>query len=148
MASPVDVKAVPHDNMAHVIIGVAVAVLSIASLSVGLRIYTRAYVVRLIGVDDYLSILALPSSPPEYHSASVSMKHNIASHYGKGATDRYFLDTVNGLGNHTWDLAPPPDGVLAYSKNFYITVVLYMTAIGLIKMTFLVQVSSPRNDND
>lgn len=61
MASPVDVKAVPHDNMAHVIIGVAVAVLSIASLSVGLRIYTRAYVVRLIGVDDYLSILALVS---------------------------------------------------------------------------------------
>ncbi|KAI0442533.1 hypothetical protein F4803DRAFT_367594 [Xylaria telfairii] len=118
MASLVDVKAPPHDNMSHVIIGVAVVVLSIASISVGLRIYTRAYVVRLIGVDDYLSILALVAV--------------IATGISQ------CINTANGLGRHTWDLAAA-NGVLAYSKNFYITIVLYMTAMGLIKMTFLAQ---------
>jgi hypothetical protein len=55
----VDPTTLPHDNRAHVLVGVVVTLLSVATLSVGLRIYTRACLLKQVGVDDYLSLLAL-----------------------------------------------------------------------------------------
>lgn len=61
MDIPVDPESLPHDNRAYVLIVVVVVVLSIASLSVGLRIYTRASLLKQVGPDDYLAVAALVS---------------------------------------------------------------------------------------
>lgn len=62
MDLPNDLKALPHDNQAYILISVAATVLSIASLSAALRIYTRACLLKQVGADDYLALLALVSS--------------------------------------------------------------------------------------
>ncbi|GAW20032.1 hypothetical protein ANO14919_095260 [Xylariales sp. No.14919] len=59
MNRPIDPKTLPHDNRAHVLISAVIGVLLIASLSVGLRLYTRAYLLGRTGPDDYLILLAL-----------------------------------------------------------------------------------------
>lgn len=61
MDPPVDLSTLPHDNRAHVLIAVVVILLSFATLAVGLRIYTRACLLKQIGADDFLSVLALVS---------------------------------------------------------------------------------------
>lgn len=61
MDLPVDAETLPHDNRGYVLISAVVVVVSIASLSTALRIYTRACLLKKVGADDYLALLALVS---------------------------------------------------------------------------------------
>ncbi|GAP92805.1 putative integral membrane protein [Rosellinia necatrix] len=118
MQLPVDPESLPHDNRAHVLIIVVVVVLSIASISVGLRIYTRAYLLKQIGLDDYLSLLALLMA------------------FATGVSQ--CINTRNGLGKHSWDLKAPEE-VVSYLKNFYVNIVFYNTGLLVVKLAFLTQ---------
>jgi hypothetical protein len=61
MDLPVDPSTLSHDNRAHVLVSVVVGLLGITTLTVGLRFYTRLCLLKQVGVDDYLSLLALVS---------------------------------------------------------------------------------------
>jgi hypothetical protein len=60
-SDPAVFMALPHDNRAGVVIGTVCLVLAIATLAVGLRIYTRIVIVKQLGTDDYLAMAALVS---------------------------------------------------------------------------------------
>ncbi|KAI0423723.1 hypothetical protein F5Y09DRAFT_184018 [Xylaria sp. FL1042] len=118
MNQPSDPINQPHDNQAHLLIGSVIAVVIVASLAVGLRIYTRAYMLERFGADDYLAVLSLLLVV----ATGVSQ----------------CINTTNGLGTHSWDLESH-DKVIAYLKNFYVSIVFYNATLMLIKMTFMVQ---------
>lgn len=59
MDIPANSKISPHDNRGYVLISAVIVVVSIASLSTALRIYTRACLLKKVGADDYLALLAL-----------------------------------------------------------------------------------------
>lgn len=118
MDIPVDPESLPHDNRAYVLIVVVVVVLSIASLSVGLRIYTRASLLKQVGPDDYLAVAAL------------------ALAFATGISE--CVNTSHGLGKHAWDLVPPGE-IIAYFKNFYVSIFFYNTGLLVVKLTFLTQ---------
>ncbi|KAI3329233.1 hypothetical protein HD806DRAFT_482265 [Xylariaceae sp. AK1471] len=118
MDIPVDSSTLPHDNRAHVLVIVVVILLSIATLSVGLRIYTRVCLLKQVGADDYLSLLALGLA--------------IATGISQCINTRY------GLGKHVWDLELPEE-IMAYLKNFYVSIIFYNTGLMVVKLTFLTQ---------
>ncbi|KAI0537440.1 hypothetical protein GGR58DRAFT_349917 [Xylaria digitata] len=118
MNRPVDPKTLPHDNRAHILIGAVIGVLTIASLSVGLRFYTRAYLLRRVGPDDYLILLALALTIATGVSQCINTRHS--------------------LGAHVWDLGSP-DKIVAYLKNFYVNIIFYNAALMATKMAFMVQ---------
>ena len=51
----------PEDSRAGVTIGVVILVLTIASIAVGLRVYTRAFVIKQFGWDDFAAIASFVS---------------------------------------------------------------------------------------
>ncbi|KAI0416887.1 hypothetical protein F5X98DRAFT_170128 [Xylaria grammica] len=118
MNHPIDPKTLPHDNRAHVLISAVIGVLLIASLSVGLRLYTRAYLLGRTGPDDYLILLALALAIATGVSECVNTRH--------------------GLGTHAWDLGSP-DKVVAYLKNFYVSIAFYNAGLMIVKITFMIQ---------
>ncbi|KAI1131367.1 hypothetical protein F5Y10DRAFT_287143 [Nemania abortiva] len=118
MDLPDDSGTLPHDNQAHVLIGVVVPVLSVATLSVALRIYTRTCLLKQVGADDYLALLSLLLA--------------IAT----GVSE--CVNTTHGLGKHAWDLQGP-DEVVAYFKNFYVNIAFYNAGLLVVKLTFLTQ---------
>ncbi|KAI1176792.1 hypothetical protein F4777DRAFT_597194 [Nemania sp. FL0916] len=118
MDVPVDTGNLPHDNRAYVVIAVVVSVIALATIAVGLRIYTRAYLVKHVGADDYLALLALISAI----STGISQ----------------CINTKNGLGKHSWDLEAP-DEIIRYFKNFYVSIAFYNAGLMAVKLTFLAQ---------
>lgn len=54
-----DWEALPHDSRGGMIIAVQVTATAIAVITVSLRLYTRKFVTRTIGLDDYLMAAAL-----------------------------------------------------------------------------------------
>lgn len=58
MDSSMDSPALPHNDRAPVLIGAVCLVLSVATIAVGLRVYTRSRVLKQLGVDDYLVLVA------------------------------------------------------------------------------------------
>ncbi|KAI0096199.1 hypothetical protein GGR51DRAFT_544052 [Nemania sp. FL0031] len=118
MDLPDDSKALPHDNQAYVLISVVIPVVSIATLSVALRIYTRTRLLKQVGADDYLALLSL----------FLAIATGVAE----------CINTTHGLGKHSWDLQAP-DEVVAYFKNFYVNIALYNVGLLVVKLTFLTQ---------
>lgn len=56
---PTELPPWAYESRAHVpVIAVAVT-LSLATIAVGLRTYTRQYIIRYLGLDDYAAIVAL-----------------------------------------------------------------------------------------
>ncbi|KAJ2986506.1 hypothetical protein NUW58_g4430 [Xylaria curta] len=112
MDSPIDTETLPHDNRGYVVIITVAVVLTVACFSVGLRIYTRAILLKQIGADDYLVLLALVLAIATGVSQCVN--------------------TRNGLGKHAWDLRAP-DEILAYLKNFYVNIAFYYYRVLVLK---------------
>ncbi|KAF3188910.1 hypothetical protein TWF225_003282 [Orbilia oligospora] len=54
-----DWEALPHDSRGGILIGIQVTAASIAVITVSLRLYTRKFVTRTIGMDDYLMAAVL-----------------------------------------------------------------------------------------
>ncbi|ETS78434.1 hypothetical protein PFICI_10496 [Pestalotiopsis fici W106-1] len=59
LSDPAVFAALPHDNRGSVVIATVCFVLLIASLATGMRLYTRLAIVRQMGADDYLTVVAL-----------------------------------------------------------------------------------------
>ncbi|KAI0482946.1 hypothetical protein GGR56DRAFT_686095 [Xylariaceae sp. FL0804] len=118
MASPPpDTADLPHNDESGVLIGVVALVCSIATLAVGLRFYTRKFIVKQLGVDDYLVLTAL----------IIALATGVSQAY----------NTRNGLGKHIWDVGPIE--LMNYLQNFYISIALYNTGLMVVKLTFLAQ---------
>ncbi|KAJ8127381.1 hypothetical protein O1611_g6256 [Lasiodiplodia mahajangana] len=118
MDLPDDSNTLPHDNQAYVLISVVIPVVSIATLSVALRIYTRTCLLKQVGADDYLALLSL----------LLAIATGISE----------CINTTHGLGKHSWDLQTPGE-VVAYFKNFYVNITLYNVGLLVVKLTFLTQ---------
>ncbi|KAI1640291.1 hypothetical protein F4809DRAFT_637690 [Biscogniauxia mediterranea] len=108
----------PHDNGAHILIGVVCLVCGIATIAVGLRFYTRSLIIGQIGADDYLVLIAWMLA--------------IATGVAQCANTR------DGLGKHIWDLNGPED-VSRYLKGFFLSIVFYNACLLFAKLTFLAQ---------
>ncbi|KAI1345017.1 hypothetical protein F5Y15DRAFT_14514 [Xylariaceae sp. FL0016] len=117
MDPSIDPSTLPHDNRGNVLIGVVCVVCSIATIAVALRFYTRAFMVKQVGADDYLSLVALILA--------------LATGISQAANTR------NGLGAHIWDLTN--DGIKEYLEGFYISIALYNSGLMFVKLTFLTQ---------
>ncbi|CAJ2502091.1 Uu.00g049440.m01.CDS01 [Anthostomella pinea] len=118
MDPTIDPSTLPHDSRENVLIGVVCLMCSLATISVGLRFYTRQYMVKQVGADDYLSLLALALA----WATGISMCHN----------------TRNGLGKHVWDLDGPKQ-IMNYLRGFWASITLYNAGLMFVKLTFLMQ---------
>ena len=54
----------PYESEKATVIGIVCFVVTVASLAVAARIYTRAILIRSMGLDDYMAIFSLVSPPP------------------------------------------------------------------------------------
>lgn len=53
------------------VIGVTCFVLTVATLAVAARLYTRAFIIRTVGIDDYMAVVSLVS-PLTFVSSSTA----------------------------------------------------------------------------
>lgn len=113
-----DSPALPHNDRAPVLIGAVCLVLSVATIAVGLRVYTRSRVLKQLGVDDYLVLVAW----------MFCLATGISQ----------CLNTRNGLGKHTWDITSDMQ-LENYLKGFYVSITLYQVCLLFVKLAFLTQ---------
>ncbi|KAK8012084.1 short chain dehydrogenase/reductase [Apiospora arundinis] len=106
------------ESRAGLIYAVVPVLLAIASIAVGLRFYTRARVLGIIGFDDWLCLTSLVVLLALGSSGLVL--------------------AGEGLGRHVGTL-PQPDGFSNYMKTFYVLIILYNLAIVSFKLCFLAQ---------
>ncbi|KAK4152013.1 hypothetical protein C8A00DRAFT_16638 [Chaetomidium leptoderma] len=102
-------------------VGEIIAILSVASilstLTVALRCYSRAVILRSFGLDD---IMILPAQAL-----------TLASAVAIGLESKY------GLGRHVWMM--PDDHYIPYMKSFYSSIVVYNVAVCMTKISILLQ---------
>ncbi|KIL85448.1 hypothetical protein FAVG1_11405 [Fusarium avenaceum] len=104
------------ENRSSTVIAVVVVCQVLSVFVVALRLWTRGVIVRAVGADDYLAIISLLCV--------------LACGFSNISQTRY------GLGRHVTTLK---DGeLLFYLRNFYITIVMYTSAVMFLKMTLLV----------
>ncbi|KAI2623474.1 hypothetical protein GGS26DRAFT_219028 [Hypomontagnella submonticulosa] len=118
MDSPVDSQGLAHDDRASVLIAAVSIVCAVATVAVGLRIYTRSCMLKQFGADDYLILVAW----------ALALATGISQ----------CLNTLNGLGKHVWDLGGEVERK-NYLKGFYVSITLYQSGLFFIKMAFLTQ---------
>ncbi|KAL7629032.1 hypothetical protein AAE478_000550 [Parahypoxylon ruwenzoriense] len=118
MDSSVDPASLPHDDRANVLIGAVCLVCGVASIAVGLRLYTRCFMLKQFGVDDYLVLVAW----------AVALATGISQ----------CLNTRNGLGKHVWDFESDEQRK-DYLRGFYVSITLYTTGLMFVKLAFLTQ---------
>ncbi|KAI2602817.1 hypothetical protein GGR54DRAFT_622630 [Hypoxylon sp. NC1633] len=105
-----------HDQRATVLIGVICLSCSVATIAVGLRLYTRSRMLKQLGADDHLVFIAW----------AFALATGISQ----------CINTHNGLGKHVWDLGS--EGQLKnYLKGFYVSITLYNVGLMFVKLAFL-----------
>ncbi|SPJ75756.1 related to integral membrane protein [Fusarium torulosum] len=104
------------ENRSSTVIAVVVVCQVISVFIVALRLWTRGVIIRAVGADDYLAI--------------VSLLCVLACGFSNISQTNY------GLGRHVATLKEGE--LLLYLRNFYITIVLYTSAVMFLKMTLLV----------
>ncbi|KAL1845105.1 hypothetical protein VTK73DRAFT_1122 [Phialemonium thermophilum] len=109
--------ATAQQSRAWVTITVASVMLCLATVSVVLRTYTRAVLIKQFGVDDAAALFTLLLA------------------LGCGAA--VLTNVKYGLGRHIWTLDNPT--VLPYFRTFYVSIVMYNATLMSVKMTFLLQ---------
>ncbi|PKS12632.1 hypothetical protein jhhlp_000840 [Lomentospora prolificans] len=106
-----------NDNHSGVSIFIVVFCLFVSTLMVGLRIWTRKYIINQMGIDDWAAIITLLIV------------------WGDGII--IALSTKYGLGRHVY--AIDPTLIPNYLQCFWISIVLYCAALLAAKLTFLFQ---------
>ncbi|KAH7349622.1 hypothetical protein B0T11DRAFT_289572 [Plectosphaerella cucumerina] len=107
----------PHDSRKGVIIGVTAFTLTVAFITVALRVYTRAVILRQFKLDDYTAVVAFLL----IFACGFCVAYN----------------TVNGLGTRVYFLDSAT--IERYLKTFYVSVIFYNASLMAVKMTFLFQ---------
>lgn len=106
-----------EEDQADVVIATASVCLAVATIMVSVRMYTRFFLVRQVGPDDYLATVTLVLI------------------YGVGIG--MALNTTNGLGRHISVL--DKDQIYKYKRSFYSSMILYTSALLAVKTTLLTQ---------
>ncbi|KAG6368121.1 hypothetical protein INS49_002322 [Diaporthe citri] len=115
-STPVD-PGLAAQNIAWLSLLIIILVLSLATITVGLRFYTRIVLLKQLGLDDYFVLLTL----------------GFAVAAGGAA-----LSTIPyGLGRRTATL--DPSVIPLYLRSFWVSIVLYNATLMMIKLTFLIQ---------
>ncbi|KAK8044191.1 hypothetical protein PG993_004215 [Apiospora rasikravindrae] len=118
--SPEEWARLPHDSMAGLPISVAAVCISLSSLVVSLRLYTRSYVIAgEVGKDDIFAIVALLFV---YANCGLAIAH-----------------TSFGLGAHGYDLQGGLETIVDFFKLLYAQQLVYHTNLLFIKLTLLLQ---------
>ncbi|KAK4148785.1 hypothetical protein C8A00DRAFT_19442 [Chaetomidium leptoderma] len=99
------------------VIGSVIFCLLWSTLMVGLRLWTRGVVIKQLGVDDYVCLVGLLAI------------------YGSGIAIAHM--TTYGLGRHIYIMEP--QNIPLYLRDFYVSIVLYCSALLFLKLTFLFQ---------
>ncbi|KAL2270618.1 hypothetical protein VTJ83DRAFT_2802 [Remersonia thermophila] len=105
------------DDRRGTITGVVIFCLLWSTLMLGLRLWTRMVVIKQAGADDYVCIVGLLTI------------------YGTGIAIAHM--TKYGLGRHVYTMAPTD--IPLYMRDFYVSIVMYCSALLFLKMTFLLQ---------
>ncbi|KAI3399786.1 hypothetical protein diail_5582 [Diaporthe ilicicola] len=104
-------------NLAWLVLLIVILVLSLATITVGLRFYTRIVLLKQLGLDDYFVLLTLGFAI---------------------ATGGAVLSAIPyGLGRHTATL--DPSVIPFYLRSFWVSIVMYGATLMMIKLTFLIQ---------
>ncbi|KAF7520366.1 hypothetical protein G7054_g12796 [Neopestalotiopsis clavispora] len=132
-----DASLFSPESRATVVIGVAVALMLCATTAVVLRLYTRKIILNQLGLDDWLSIGAL------FFTLATGVSQCYRRHIGTLPRPDGFKDYMKVCdGSDSCDDRHRPcfnDMLTRLAKNFYVVLIWYNIAIGLIKMTFLTQ---------
>ncbi|KAH9893844.1 hypothetical protein F4778DRAFT_297876 [Xylariomycetidae sp. FL2044] len=107
----------PHDSRAPLMIGAAVLCIFVATLAVGLRLYTRGCILRSLWHDDFLAAAAL--------LGTITAGAILCAH------------TRYGLAGHYWDMTPTSS--VEFWKIFYATTLTYNVTLLLIKLSLFFQ---------
>ncbi|KAF3762222.1 hypothetical protein M406DRAFT_220062, partial [Cryphonectria parasitica EP155] len=105
------------ENDAWIALLVVILLMSLTSIVVGLRIYTRLAIIKKLGWDDYCVILTWVVALADGATISSTVPY--------------------GLGRHTATL--DQSLLPSYLRNFYFSIVLYNLTLSLIKLTFMIQ---------
>jgi hypothetical protein len=76
MVAPPPPMAMDHSDRAPALIGVMVAGLAVSLVIVPLRFYTRAYIVRKIGADDWLALISFVSRESREKKGAGGLKND------------------------------------------------------------------------
>ncbi|KAG8163339.1 hypothetical protein KVR01_006636 [Diaporthe batatas] len=115
-STPVD-PGLAAQNISWLALLIIILVLSLATIIVGLRFYTRVVLLKQLGLDDYFVLLTLGFAV---------------------ATGGAVLSTIPyGLGRRTATL--DPSVIPLYLRSFWVSIVLYNATLMMIKLTFLIQ---------
>ncbi|ERS95378.1 hypothetical protein HMPREF1624_08256 [Sporothrix schenckii ATCC 58251] len=117
MAGPPMDPALSAEDTAWVVITVSAITMTMAMLTLGARVYTRAVIVKQFGADDYGAV-----------AAGVSLL--LCGIF-------VCLNTKNGLGKHMWTLSPPE--IVEYFRYFFLSLVWYNVTLVIVKLSFLAQ---------
>lgn len=96
LMDPAVFTALDHSRRSTVVYVVASLCIALATVAVALRLYTRQFILKRIGADDYMSIAAL--------TGVVAVAATLIDHLG------------HGLGWHIWDLALDPLEFMEFFK--------------------------------
>ncbi|KAI1868329.1 hypothetical protein JX265_007152 [Neoarthrinium moseri] len=128
-----------YEDQSGQLIAGAVAFGIVSTLIVGLRLYTRQFILRTIGPDDALiavaQTLAIAVSVLSVIGRTIQTPQNQLKN-GRTSTDIWIIiEAKNGLGRHVWTL--PVDGELTQVKILYSVIVFYNTGMNIVKLSFL-----------
>ncbi|KAJ5907884.1 hypothetical protein N7495_000566 [Penicillium taxi] len=119
-------------------LGVSITLFVIASIFVALRFISRVFVVRRVGLQDYLMLLAWGATrlnwnlPRHFSITQIDWSQVIDF----GFSFSLFFATKYGLGLHSYDILP--ENAIALSKANYAFTVLYNPALMAVKTSILV----------
>ncbi|KAK4163955.1 hypothetical protein QBC43DRAFT_211601 [Cladorrhinum sp. PSN259] len=111
--NPVD----PAESKQPAIIAISVTLPALSALAIALRLYTRLFIVKLTGPDDWLIVVAL------FLAIDTSIEVVLETHWGLGL----HLRTVT------------PEMLLEQMKALYASILNYNLANNMVKMSFLLQ---------
>ncbi|KAH9899009.1 hypothetical protein F4778DRAFT_181710 [Xylariomycetidae sp. FL2044] len=121
MDAPIDPAtwaALDHRRNIGPIIGISVLCMVLATTAVTLRLYTRRFILKQVGPDDYLAVASLAGM------LLVGIFECVHSQYG--------------LGSHIWDVQAP-EGVIDFFKFFYLGIIFYNVTLLFIKLALFFQ---------
>ncbi|POS72992.1 hypothetical protein DHEL01_v208616 [Diaporthe helianthi] len=116
-SAPLVEPGLEAQNISWVALLIIILVLSLTTIIVALRFYTRVVLLKQLGLDDYFVLLTLAFAI---------------------ATGGAVLSTIPyGLGRHTATI--DPSLIPLYLRSFWVSIVLYNATLMVIKLTFLIQ---------
>ncbi|KAH8671660.1 hypothetical protein BX600DRAFT_434758 [Xylariales sp. PMI_506] len=118
LTTPTDIADLPHDSSGWVIVLTCTLCLTLAVVLVGLRVYTRHFILRTLWIDDYFAMLSVGFLLAVCVVELVAIKH--------------------GLGAHLWD-AIANNQLTSYLFYSWLGLLMYNIALLSVKLMYFFQ---------